>query len=156
MAAIRATWADFKLVKTRQVAQLIFEVPLEQADNALLVLGGVPQPDAERWVGIAPITEEAAQPPPPATDKPRRSMSELGFVMQAGILCNDPQFQKFCGCDNKIDTATHVRKQCGIGSRSELATDEDGRTRWDRLRAEFDAWTGKTFRPDDRGATCPA
>ena len=54
MPAIRATYSDVKLVKTRKVFQLIFEVPIEDADNALRVLGGLPRPAAERWVGIAP------------------------------------------------------------------------------------------------------
>ena len=146
MTAIRATYSDVKLVKTRKVFQLIFEVPIEEADNALRVLGGLPRPDAEIWVGIAPITEEAAARPA----EPRRPMSELGFVMQAGILCNDPQFQAFCGCDNQIATAVYVRTHCGIGSRSELETNEAGRTRWDQLRTEFDAATGKIGRPDER------
>ena len=146
MTAIRATYSDVKLVKTRKVFQLIFEVPIEEADNALRVLGGMPRPDAEIWVGIAPITEEAARRPA----KPRRPMSELGFVMQAGILCNDPKFQEFCGYDNDIDTASYVRKHCGIGSRSELATNESGQTRWGELRSEYDAWRGAIGRPDDR------
>ena len=145
MTAIRATYSDVKLVKTRKVFQLIFEVPIEEADNALRVLGGMPRPDAEIWVGIAPITEEAAARPA----KPRRPMSELGFVMQAGILCNDPKFQEFCGYDNEIDTASYVRTHCGIGSRSELATNEAGQTRWDQLRTEYDAWRGAIGRPDD-------
>ncbi len=146
MTAIRATYSDVKLVKTRKVLQLIFEVPIEEADNALRVLGGMPRPDAETWVGIAPITEEAATAP----DKPRRRMAELGFVQQAGILCNDPRFQKWCGCVDEIATAFYVREYCGIGSRTELATNAAGRTRWDELRSEFDASTGKIGRPDDR------
>ena len=106
---------------------------------------GQPDPDVKP---PAPITAEAATRPA----KPRRPMSELGFVMQAGILCNDPKFQEFCGYDNEIDTAVYVRKHCGIGSRSELATNESGQTRWDQLRTEFDASIGKIGRPDERGA----
>jgi hypothetical protein len=52
-AAFSATYSDFKVIRTRDTAQFIFEVPLKAADHALKVLGGVPQPMEERWVGIA-------------------------------------------------------------------------------------------------------
>ncbi len=95
MTAIRATYSDLKLVKTRKVLQLIFEVPIEEADNALRVLGGMPRADAETWVGIAPITEEAATRAPTRADKPKRRMAELSRAQQAGILCNDARFHQF-------------------------------------------------------------
>lgn len=52
-AAFSATYSDLKVVKTRKVAQFIFEVPLEAAGHALNVLGGMPLPMEERWVAIA-------------------------------------------------------------------------------------------------------
>jgi hypothetical protein len=55
MSALRAAFADFKLVRTRGVAQLVMEVPIEEADAALALLGGVPKAAAEKWVGIAPL-----------------------------------------------------------------------------------------------------
>ena len=38
MTAIKATFSDFKLIKGRKVAQLIFEVPIEATDAALAAL----------------------------------------------------------------------------------------------------------------------
>jgi hypothetical protein len=35
-----------------KVAQLVIELPIEEADAALATLGGLPQPAAERWVAI--------------------------------------------------------------------------------------------------------
>jgi hypothetical protein len=55
MTPICATFSDFRLVKGRKVCQLVCEVPLEQADAALAALGGLPNPHAERWVGIVPL-----------------------------------------------------------------------------------------------------
>ena len=52
-AAFTATYSDFKVIRTPDTAQFIFEVPLKAADHALNVLGGVPQPMKERWVAIA-------------------------------------------------------------------------------------------------------
>ena len=54
--ALRASYVDFKLVKTRSVAQLIFEVEIEQAETALDFLG-IPQPGRPTWVGIAVLRE---------------------------------------------------------------------------------------------------
>lgn len=171
MTAIKAMFADFKLVKTRQVAQLIFEVPIEAADNALHALGGVPRPDAERWVGIAPITEKAAQraatpttqPKSPIDDlnaaaekaeKPKRRMAELSRAQQAGILCNEREFHLFIAekefilvedMDDGI-CAEAVREYCGVDSRAKL--DGAAGNRWDELRTEYDAWRGAIGRPE--------
>ena len=155
MTAIRATYSDLKLVKTRKVLQLIFEVPIEEADNALRVLGGMPRADAETWVGIALITEEAATRP---TDKPRRPMSEVPRSQQAGILCNDDQFQQFLerlyditiadNDDPAICAAEFVRNFCKVTSRAKLDSEPDRGKVWDQLRSEFDAHTGKIGWPD--------
>ncbi len=51
MTAIRATYSDLKLVKTRKVLQLIFEVPIEEGDNALRVLGGLARHSIFRFDG---------------------------------------------------------------------------------------------------------
>jgi hypothetical protein len=58
---LNASFADFKIVKTRGVAQLVFEVDLAQADAALALLGGVPRPEQERWVSIAPVKADGAR-----------------------------------------------------------------------------------------------
>ncbi len=154
MNAIRATYSDLKLVKTRKVLQLIFEVPIEEADNALRVLGGMPRADAKTWVGIALITEEAATQP---ADKPRRRMADLSRAQQAGILCNHWQFQhfvnhvyevNFSGSDDTEKTAEFVRNYCKVASRAELDNSEHGHERWDQLRTEYDAWTGKIGWPE--------
>lgn len=52
-AAFSASYADWKIVKTRRVVQVIFEIPLEAAGHAHNVLGGMPDPEAETWFGIA-------------------------------------------------------------------------------------------------------
>lgn len=118
MTAICASFADFKLIKGRKVCQLVCEVPLEQADAALAALGGLPNPHAERWVGIAPLTEQPqVQPSPgpagggnagnssqragdvtcqtavsPAAAKPKRDWDDIPPSQQAGIACADRRF----------------------------------------------------------------
>ena len=56
-AAIAGTFADLRTVKTRGICQLVIELPIEQADHALEMLGGVPQPGKEKWVGVARLQE---------------------------------------------------------------------------------------------------
>lgn len=49
---IRAEFVDFKTVKTRKVAQFVFEMPLEEFDSNLGNLGGCPMPDKSRMCAI--------------------------------------------------------------------------------------------------------
>ncbi len=158
MTAIRAAWADFKLVKTRQVAQLIFEVPIEAADTALRSLGGVPRPDKETWVGIAPITEEAATRAPTPADKPKRiPIGDMTRVAQAGMLCHDDRFIQFLSQQYEMpvntrrpiaeDAAEFVRAWCKVTSRKQLDTDPDRGKVWDQLRAEYDVWAKRIAAP---------
>lgn len=57
LAAIEAAYSDFKLIKGRKVVQLIFEVPLEKANEAFHVLGGMPNPTSEVWVAVARLAK---------------------------------------------------------------------------------------------------
>ncbi len=138
MTAIRATYSDLKLVKTRKVLQLIFEVPIEEADNALRVLGGMPRADAETWVGIAPITEEAAQrvAPGAVAAKPRKAWGDLTPTQQAGIRCSDVDFQAWLGCFDAEEAAVKVRDHCGVKSRSDIGLHPASK-RWRQMDNDF-------------------
>jgi len=123
--AIRASYADLKLVKTRQVAQLIFEVPIEEFDAAYEVLGGLPNPAKEQWFAIAALVAApatiprsvanvivsgekhsggdddqrvTAARPEPKQDKPARAKREwrdLPPSQQAGMRCEEAAFVHF-------------------------------------------------------------
>jgi hypothetical protein len=138
-AAFRATYSDWKLVKTRQVVQIVFEVPLADADAAYDVIGGMPDPSKERWFGIAPINTEAVQ-------KPKRDWRDMPPTQQAGIRCDDPMFAAFLKEQHPDDwreaenAANFVRGFCGVASRSELVTNHKARVRWHQLDEQFQAW----------------
>ncbi|MCG7520873.1 hypothetical protein [Ruegeria sp. Ofav3-42] len=74
---------------------------------------------------------------------------------QAGILCNDPRFQRFaatrCGAPAETFSASaaaeYLRQVCRINSRRELSTDSAAQQKFQILRTEFDAWTGKIAAP---------
>ena len=69
-AIFRASYSDWKLIRTRKCVQIIFEVPLEGglAHAAYAALGGMPDPAAEAWVAIARLNPETVKEVMP--DKP--------------------------------------------------------------------------------------
>lgn len=141
-AAFQATYSDFKLVKTRKVAQFIFEVPIEGVDAALAVVGGMPDPGAERWFGIAPLKEEAAKAP-----KEKKHWRDMPPAQQAAIRCGEPIFQAFVSekwprlfADKDGDIIRFVRDFCGVTSRSQLNDSEQAHAFWKDLDGQYQAW----------------
>lgn len=57
-AAFSATYSDWKLIKTRGVVQIVLEVPLKAAGHAYNVLGGMPDYENEKWVGVARLEKQ--------------------------------------------------------------------------------------------------
>lgn len=132
-AVIPGTFADLKIVKTRSVVQMVIEVPIEQGSQIIEAFG-FPQPGAEIPVAVARLAEQTKVKPP----------KRYSRAQKAGILCNDPVFQKFLNsktgyAEHEVGAKAGVYDICGIKSRREL--DQAGRTGdiWDRLVAEFEA-----------------
>jgi hypothetical protein len=149
MTAFRATYSDFKLVKTRKVVQIVLEVPVEQANVVLDVLGGMPDPSRETWVGVALLSPDAAQPQPviqPRLAGAKRDWRDMSPQQQAGIRCDDAAFVAFLReerPDDWIETrepAECVRLICGVTSRADLETNHKARVLWHQLDSQFQAW----------------
>lgn len=85
----------------------------------------------------------------------RTPFANLSPAQQAGILCNDPQFQKFaatrCGLPDQqfcsTATAEYLRSCCQIRSRRDLENNQAALSNFQTLRTEFDAWTGRIPTP---------
>lgn len=141
-SAFRASYSDWKLVRTRQVVQVVFEVSLADADKAYEVLGGMPDSSKERWFGIAALRADI----PATPDKTKRDWRDLGPAQQAGIRCDEPTFAAFLKEQRQDDwieapnAAECVRLICGVSSRSELATNQKARVIWHQLDEQFAAW----------------
>lgn len=149
MTAFRATFSDFRIIKGRKVASICFEVPLEAADAALAVLGGVPRPDQEQWVAIARITEEAASKPPQPAQEPtkeRRKFADLPYYQQAAMRCQEQAFRRFledvapATWEDHKDAAAVVRRICGVESRSQIVAGSKAGDTWEQLSEHFDGW----------------
>jgi hypothetical protein len=79
----------------------------------------------------------------------------MPLPQQAGILCNDPQFQEFAGlrcmgagvqlCSSA--SAEYLRNVCRVTSRRDLQTDTTAAARFAALQTDFDAWRGRIARP---------
>jgi hypothetical protein len=143
-AAIRGTFADFRLIKGRKVAQLVVELPIEEADAALATLGGLPQPATERWVAVARLNGSAK----PEAAKEKRRWDDLKAAMQAGIRCNEPAFWQFvqeeynAPARDEESAAKFVRRYCGVKSRSEINLSPNSSEAWRRLESKYKAWLG--------------
>lgn len=162
-AAFRASYADWKLIKTRSVIQIVLEVPIEQADRAYQVLGGMPAPGAEQWCAVARLNEgvkvapelpvEAAGSCGETPDRPHFPRMPVSanrrLAQQAGMLCADPVFRAFLNEEGPIgigpitdeeSAALAVRELCGVKSRAELTPGSDAARRWSDLHGRFLAW----------------
>src|SRR5256885_2153532 len=104
-AAFQACFTDWKLIRGRKCVQIVLEVPVEAADEAYQVLGGMPDPGRFVWCAVAGLVEPAAADKPV---KPRVKVApDKRLAQQAGILCADPLFQKFLNLDNEADAALY-------------------------------------------------
>src|SRR3954447_2369653 len=111
-AVTQGCFSDFRLIKGRKVCQIVIEVPIEQADQALAALGGLPQPATEAWVALARLeTKERVVPLKPDNTK---------LSLEAALRCREPLFQRYLEVSNENEAAEAVRRSCGISSRAGL------------------------------------
>jgi hypothetical protein len=147
-AAFKASFSDWKLIRGRKVVQIVLEVPLEAADEAYNVLGGMPNPASEIWCAVARLNPERKEdkPQPAAPARAKRDWDELSYPQQSGILCNESAFWKFLDEVEGLSTsgpetaAEAIRELCGILSRSELGTNQKAGKIWSRLVSSYRVW----------------
>lgn len=145
-ALIQATYADMKLVRTRSCAQLIFEIPIEQAPAAIEAFG-VPLPGKEVWCAIARLDLTKATSEPAKAEKPRQKWDSLPLSQQAAIRCGEESFWRFLAETHSLsvigtsdEAAEFVRIACGVKSRAEIGKTEASAKAWRDLDGEFQYW----------------
>ena len=132
-AAIQASYSDFKLIKSRSQAQIVLEIPIENAE-AFLKAFGVPQPGHEKPVAIALLNLPTDKPEQPkAVPAGGKRWHEMSRAQQAGVLCSDPGFQKWAGVSTTAEAAEYVREHCDVVSRADLDRIEWAGSRWDSI-----------------------
>jgi hypothetical protein len=149
-AAFRACYADWKLIKTRGVVQVVMEIPLSDADAAYQVLGGMPDAAKEQWFGVAALKPLPVEEVKPALPAPKRDWRDIQPAQQAGIRSSDPLFIAYLKeqrpddwHEAADDPAACIRLICDVRSRVELGTDHKARVMWHSLDNAFQAWAAK-------------
>jgi len=145
---IRATFSDWRPVKSRKVLQLILEVPLERTNSVLEMLGA-PLPDSETWVAVALLDKNVA-----LAEKAEPTEGER-IRTRAVLLCREPQFQKWIlSNDDKCvwgdpEQSAKVRlcEWCNIASRAELATNKEAQHKFLEMETQYMQDTGRMARP---------
>tara|TARA_B100001093_G_C26802003_1_gene1003838 strand:+ start:104 stop:532 length:429 start_codon:yes stop_codon:yes gene_type:complete len=134
---IQGTYADFKVIKTRKVLQMVIEIPIEKADEFTNKFG-MPNPSVEKWVAVAHLNTSSIH-----------DANEYTKIIQiAGILCTTAKFGEFL--NNKFKTKINVndsdaianllRSFCGIKSRTDLSVNAVARKAFNDLRIEYRKW----------------
>lgn len=157
LRGIEADFATWRPVQGRKVLQLIFEVPIEQTEQVLKMLG-VPQPGDSKWCAIALLDPGAPAKPTQAVidgDKQMREIygkpslqaeggspkkwSEYNRSQQCAILCGDPDFWRYFNSTSQEDATKRVKAHLRITSRKELDDPQKHGT-WDEFLALFHLW----------------
>ncbi len=158
-AAFRATYSDWKLIRSRKVVQVVLEIPLEASGQAYDVLGGMPNPGAETWCAVARLNSESEvmpseqsksrQPetsPAPEAPTPHAPVRALRSPAQrAGIMCDKPKFWAFLRerhyeVLDAEQAAVYVRNTCGVRSRADILPGTEAEQRLNLIISSFQAW----------------
>lgn len=151
-AAILATFSDLKLIRGRKVAQLVFEVPIEEAQKATNALG-FPNAAAEKWCAIALTNLAGGSIPKHSVEdhivsrdtspaKPRTPSQ------RAAYLCTKPKFWSFLNTLRQsgfyiTDVAGAdfaLKSHLGIASKTELDSNDLVAGSFEQFEGEFKAW----------------
>jgi hypothetical protein len=167
--AIRACYSEWRMIKSRNALQLVFEVSLEQQEEVLRMLGA-PMPGQEKWCGIAVLKSDAPTPAMEDATKQHKSMVAKERYLQmpewekararSVLLCKDKQFQNWLRQDHPYDwhgalvnshpstpaeeiAAICLRKWLVIESRKDIATEESAYKAFISLETAFRRATGQ-------------
>jgi hypothetical protein len=142
-ALIDGNYADFKLVKTRSVCQLIIEIPIEKAEAAISAFG-MPIPGSEIRVVVARLVDPSPELMPPSPDASERGRAAYAgkspgeqAVVRSALLAREPAFQSWFSVHSETDAAAAIRQRCKVHSRKELATNNDAFQRFMKMESDY-------------------
>lgn len=127
-AAFEGTYSDWRIVKGRKVVQIVIEVPMEKADHAYQVLGGMPNTGAEAWLAIARLAGKSRMP----------EQKTSPVAQQAAMRCDQAKFREFLVFKNEFgpdDPAEWLRQYFDVDSRKKIKAED-----WDKLEQEYQLW----------------
>lgn len=137
-AAIKATYSDYKRVKSRKCHQIIFEVASEQWPEVYRALGE-PDIDTSQWFAIAKMEGAIEQAPTP-------EKLDKNYAANAALLLQEISFLAFLAGTyhpqgfREISADEVLKQHLGIKSKSELNTNAQAAQKWRELRSEYEHW----------------
>ena len=146
--AIQGDFADIRTVKSRSVVQVVIELPIEDGESIIRMLG-FPQPSKPVRVALARLAEPSqieakAQPAANSNGREHGPWASLTPTLQSVLRCQTPAFWTFLreegesNCNSEDEAATYVRAICGVNSRSSLTG--KAATKWLALDSRYQAW----------------
>lgn len=148
--AIQGDYCDIKFIKSRKVAVICIEIPIEAAGEFVNAFG-TPLPDRTVPVAIARLVPDTGLKEKVREsvehEKSKRNWDELSRAQQAGIACNEKGFWRFLdeahpylsSIWNAEAAAEAVRSLCGVASRKDLDSGEASHL-WDSLYDGYRVW----------------
>ena len=133
-AAFQGDYVEIRFIKTRKVAQIWVEIPIEAA-TAFIAAFGAPNPATTIPVAIARLDTSQA-------GKPKGGK----LAQKAGILCSEGAFAKFlteakiANCKDNEDCKNAIYHVCEITSRADLDHNETAAAAFKELEASYKAW----------------
>lgn len=133
-AVFTGTYSDFRIIKTRKVAQVVVEFPIEQGERFVNRFG-LPNNHEDKWVVVAWLKSESVESNGRATKA----------IQQAGILCKDVAFGTWLRDAKKMDinpadegqVQDALRAILGVSSRADMRTNEQALSVWERLYDQY-------------------
>jgi len=161
LCAITGTYSDLKVVKSRAVAVVCIEIPIERMQE-FVARFGAPTQASETWVALARLASKPGNPSVSAAgasevtskgeacDAPGQRVDKYPLARDAALRCKDAFFQRFvvdryCDGDaqaaNEEAVAVTIRRLCGVKSRGELDTNPRAADKWRLILGEYDRYT---------------
>jgi len=138
-AAITADYVDIRFIKSRKVAVISLEIPIEAA-TAFVETFGTPAPDITCPVALARLE-------PVSIEKRRaRKMEDLSLPQQAALLGERESFWRFLEdrYSFRVETKEHaaeiIRGLCAVQSRSDITPGSPAAVAFLGLQSDFDLW----------------
>lgn len=143
-AAFQGDYVDLRFIKSRKVAQIVIEIPIEQA-SSFVASFGTPDPATGVPVGFARMDVARVANDERGGKKPRRKWEEMDVVTQCAMRCEETAFARFIDetfdfSGREMSIEDKVRSLLKIGSRREIATNDRAKARWIEIDEAFMHW----------------
>lgn len=136
---ISAEFSHFRHIKTRKVVVLECEIAEELFQDAIAKLG-MPIGGESKPVAIALLNKEVLKVSNPTDLKTEGEKLRTRAIM----LCKDKLFQEYAAIlpeyASEYAAIMHLKNECDIESRSELAHNIEAQTKFKELLAKYEAW----------------